>query len=558
DLSNNSISDVSVLLTSDLFPADALTTLDISSNNICDIDNVVTDLQSKFTNLSTLIYSDQTCHCSASVSSSAHQVCREVYPDRWAVECWNGYYLDESTGECVEACGSQGYSSGACVGTPISDDMILSVCANHPTMMPVLAEGGTILTCGCRAAWRGDNCDELYKVYIPDEQFRKDICYFATYGSVLCDISEYELASLQGEPMSYGSINTSYEGAEYLINIDGFYTRNELTTSIFPVAKLEQLIKLYFYNDNSTVPSNSMDIHDFDSLYPLHRLQQLAIYGNERIYDISVSFRNISMNFLEISDTSYSVSTLALCRSESDEDYWSIITTIFPVHDTDSDAMSQSYLPNSCPLNEENTYSCDPTSYPTQCPSFVLNEVYDSTADTPVKKCASIAKTSGSVETEDLTCYTIHDDMIRNYLKGVSSGCIASEDDIESNGIISVATLRSKLECASLSLSDVVSYSSVSSVNDITTLQGLEYAQGVDSDTDTPIGLTSLTLDGYDLSGDINDNAEYDKLVVRILSKAVTAGDIDSGLTHLSVSGCGLNAVSDVLDLTPINSYDTS
>ncbi|GKT34047.1 hypothetical protein ADUPG1_002731, partial [Aduncisulcus paluster] len=124
----------------------------------------------------------------------------------------------------------------------------------------------------------------------------------------------------------------------------------------------------------------------------------------------------------------------------------------------------------------------------------------------------------------------------------------------EANGIISVGTMRSDLTCSSLSLSAIVSdaSSSISTLDELTTLQGLEYGTL----------LTSLTVDGYDLSGDTNSNSEYDRLVIQILAKAVTYsnsyGSVDSGLTTLSASGCGLSAVSDVLDLTPINENDTA
>ncbi|GKT22114.1 hypothetical protein ADUPG1_004490, partial [Aduncisulcus paluster] len=97
--------------------------------------------------------------------------------------------------------------------------------------------------------------------------------------------------------------------------------------------------------------------------------------------------------------------------------------------------------------------------------------------------------------------------------------------------------MRNDLTCTSLSLPSIATDRGIS-LNSITTLQGLEYATS----------LTSLTLDGYDFSGDINSNAEYDKLVVQILAKAVTYGSIDSGLRILSASGCGLSAISDVLD----------
>ncbi|GKT32584.1 hypothetical protein ADUPG1_006703, partial [Aduncisulcus paluster] len=50
--------------------------------------------------------------------------------------------------------------------------------------------------------------------------------------------------------------------------------------------------------------------------------------------------------------------------------------------------------------------------------------------------------------------------------------------------------------------------------------------------------------------------AEYDRLVVQILAKTVEftglSGSPSTGLTDLSVSGCGLRRIEDVLDLTPI------
>ncbi|GKT30891.1 hypothetical protein ADUPG1_005677, partial [Aduncisulcus paluster] len=102
-----------------------------------------------------------------------------------------------------------------------------------------------------------------------------------------------------------------------------------------------------------------------------------------------------------------------------------------------------------CPLNVVDTYSCD--SSDPRCPSIVLNEVYNRVDDVNEKQCAFIAKTSGSVATEDLTCYTIHDDNIRAFLSDPTNGCL-SASDIESNGVISVSTMRSKLSCSSLSL----------------------------------------------------------------------------------------------------------
>ncbi|GKT28079.1 hypothetical protein ADUPG1_000410, partial [Aduncisulcus paluster] len=433
-------------------------------------------MQTEFPTLSTLTYSDQTCHCSASVSSAAHQVCREVYPDRWAVECWNGYYLDNASGECLEVCAS-GSELDTSSGTPpytcitaasdVDDSIRLQVCERNPNMMAILEEDATSITCGCRSAWYGDECDQLYQVYIPDELFRGKVCDYAGYdiaSDPLCDVSEFEMAGISGQFYSNNSHITSFEGAQ-----------------------------------------------------------------------------NIGLSKMFIANT-YDSGFTPLCRSESDPEYWTFIATIFPIHSSDN--KDKYYIPNSCPLNSDpgNTpYNCDTSN--ASCPSIVLNEVYNSVDGVNEKQCAFIAKEGSSGE-----CYTVHDDSIRQYL--VANCLPGGTNDLDS-GIISVATMRSVLSCPldansneSLSLPDIASAASLSSVNSITTLQGLEYATS----------LTSLTLDGYDLSGDINSNAEYDKLVVQILAKAVTYVPIDSGLRILSTSGCGLSAISDVLDLTPIAS----
>ncbi|GKT33195.1 hypothetical protein ADUPG1_007182, partial [Aduncisulcus paluster] len=491
-------------------------------------EGMVSALQSNFPTLSSITYSDQTCHCSASVSSSSYQVCREVYPDQWAVECWNGYYLDKSTGECVSACDSGSElntESGTCVSVSASvDDAIrVQVCEGHSNMMPVLEEGASSITCGCRAAWYGDDCDQLYQVYIPDELFREKVCNYAGYGAIPCDVSEFEMAG-QSVIFNVGA-NTDVTSANSL----------SPAISVNYLSSLNQLLYLYIFANSDY----SLNICDFNSLFTLNRLQYLYIYGNEQIYDISVSFRNVGMYMLDISNTSKSA-FIPLCRSEDDTAYWDFIAAVFPIHYSSQSSKDVYFLPNSCPINLDNYYYCDGSN----CPSIVLNEVYNSVADTPVKECAFIAKEGSAGE-----CYTVHDDNIRQYLKDY---CLSGNDP-ETNGIISVATMRSKLTCSSLSLSEVVSSSSssVSTLDEITTLQGLEYAQGTDSNGES-IGLTSLNIDGYDLSGNINENAEYDKLVVQILAKAVTYDSIDSGLTSLSASGCGLSAVSDVLDLTPI------
>ncbi|GKT31109.1 hypothetical protein ADUPG1_001851, partial [Aduncisulcus paluster] len=184
---------------------------------------------------------------------------------------------------------------------------------------------------------------------------------------------------------------------------------------------------------------------------------------------------------LYIHDTNYAISTLPLCRSESDGDYWTFIKSVFPVHDAEATNKARHYIANSCPLNAspgDTPYSCDPETE-SECPSIVLNEVYKSADEVNEKQCAFIAK-----EGADGECFTVHDDSIRQYLKAY---CL-SESDVEANGIISVGTMRSDLTCSSLSLSAIVSdaSSSISTLDELTTLQGLEYGTL----------LTSLTVDG--------------------------------------------------------------
>ncbi|GKT33220.1 hypothetical protein ADUPG1_007200, partial [Aduncisulcus paluster] len=154
DLSNNRISDVSVFLTEEsIFPADVLVSLDISNNYICDIDGVVSVLSENLS-LDTLISSAQTCKCTAPVSFADHQVCREVYPDRWAVECWNGYYYNKFSGSCVKA-------------TTDSNVTRCSVCERKDNMMAVVEEDGEDIICDCRSAWYGDDCDILVPIITP-------------------------------------------------------------------------------------------------------------------------------------------------------------------------------------------------------------------------------------------------------------------------------------------------------------------------------------------------------------------------------------------------------
>ncbi|GKT20730.1 hypothetical protein ADUPG1_011754, partial [Aduncisulcus paluster] len=147
-----------------------------------------------------------------------------------------------------------------------------------------------------------------------------------------------------------------------------------------------------------------------------------------------------------------------------------------------------------------------------------------------VKQCAWIAKEGDNGE-----CYTIHDDNVRSYLTNTLNLTT------ESNGILTIPTL--------LGLTSAIDLSGIAS--SVTSLQGLEYV----------VNVTSLTLDGYDLSGD-DAAAEYDRTAIQILAKGVDASysysysSISTGLTSLSLSGCALDKLEDVLDLTPIHAED--
>ncbi|GKT28189.1 hypothetical protein ADUPG1_000492, partial [Aduncisulcus paluster] len=581
DLSNNSISDVSVLVTESIFPDDTdvvLTTLDISGNSICDIDGMVDELETYFASSSiSITSSDQTCHCSASVSSAAHQVCREVYPDRWAVECWNGYYLDKASGECLEVCAS-GSELDSPNGTPpyscitaasdVDDSIRVQVCERNPNMMAVLEVSASSITCGCTYGLHGEDCSSECPIV------GGEVC--SGHGS--CNTTDHVC-----------ECDTWYDGAscstlvpiysaecDRTFNIDDHLECNE----VYPGRYAAECEDGYYYDQgeyscvedtNTDCPSDMNDNQmcvktadgdvitsdcrsawygdDCNQLYSVHIPDTLfrgkvcdAISNSDPLCDVS------EFEMSAISGIFYSyelhVTSFKGAESENDTDYWTFITTVFPIHSSNN--KDNVFIPNSCSLNNVDDYVCDSETYPTQCPSIVLNEVYNNVDGVNEKQCAFIAKEGSSGE-----CYTVHDDSIRQYL---NDHCLSSSN-VESNGVISVATMRSVLSCPldtnsneSLSLPDIASAASLSSVNSITTLQGLEYATS----------LTSLSLDGYDLSGDINSNAEYDKLVVQILAKAVTYGSIDSGLRILSASGCGLSAISDVLDLTPIASGDST
>ncbi|GKT37405.1 hypothetical protein ADUPG1_003343, partial [Aduncisulcus paluster] len=144
---------------------------------------------------------------------------------------------------------------------------------------------------------------------------------------------------------------------------------------------------------------------------------------------------------------------IPLCRSENDDEFTTFISALFPLVPNDKSEYEQNIAPNMCILNtnyESAPYYCTGVG---ECPSIVLNEVYNPLSGE--KECASISKEGSNGE-----CFTIHDEYLRSYLR---SNCGVSA---EANGVLSVASLRSTATCTSLSLSDVSSDLSL-----ITTLQ---------------------------------------------------------------------------------------
>ncbi|GKT35343.1 hypothetical protein ADUPG1_008520 [Aduncisulcus paluster] len=527
NLSNNNISDVSMLITSDLFPHEVdsiLYDLDLSGNFICDPDGISTSLldYSSFGNTlfnSNLNIYDQTCKCTAPVSSGAFQVCREIYPERWDVECWNGYYYHTNTNLCE----------------PASDDTELiktRVCERNPHKKAVYTDG--TLFCACRSAWYGDNCEYLYQVFIPDQTLRESVCLAAGYGSTLCDVSEFEMAGLTGLFSATESAIVSVEGIQKLIQIDVLDLNSNDISYISPVSSLSQLLSLNISGENG----GNMTIGDLSSLRSLFRLKKLILQGNIYVTDLSMFYHNIGIEWMDIADADENL-YISTCRAEDDGEYWDYTTSVFPVHlnegSTTATTTARYYIDNQCSLGSN---SC---SGVTSCPIIKRNEVYQYSTN----MCSVIA------ESDSGNCYTIHDPNIRIYLK---DECL-EWDDPESNGVISVATMRSSLksDCSSLSLSDVTSHSSVS-IDVITSLRGLEFAQGVDG-SDNNIGLTSLDVSGYNLDG---DGSSYDdRLTVQVLTSHVKYAPFESGLVSLVASGCEIKKIENIINVTPIHSGES-
>ncbi|GKT36821.1 hypothetical protein ADUPG1_009719, partial [Aduncisulcus paluster] len=533
DISENQISDLSIIITDGVFTSDSLQSLIIEDNYICDISEVVETLNAFFDVDVIDSYSGQNCPCSEYGSFSSHKVCREVYDDRWSMECWNGFYYDEDNRECIRACEADyaADENDECISSSGAPDnlTICGTCEADDKLMAVLNSSGDV-ECSCRTCWYDDSCESLYEVHIPSPDARKKICSYVGYGESLCDVSKLELTDFDGNFVGDYNNLTTVEGIDLMSYVSSVDLSDNMITNINSLQSLNQMTSLFLYSSD---PSQyAMDISDISPLEGLSRIHECELYGNSNLFDISPLYHNVALTDLKLSNTDSSDSLIPLCHSENDSKFWDFLVMVFPVHNSDGSDKQVYTLPSSCSLNANSMstpYNCSLTDHPDLCPSIIQNEVYNHSSGS--KECASIAKSSGSVESGNLKCYSIHDDVLRDFI--ISSFDIDTSD---TNGIVPVSIIRTSVN-GSLDLS---------SLTDVSTLRGLEFANNI----------TSLTLDGYDLSSS-NENLEYDLFVIRTLTTAVYHSDgLDSGLVSLFASGCGIERIEDILDLTPIHEDD--
>ncbi|GKT27800.1 hypothetical protein ADUPG1_000191, partial [Aduncisulcus paluster] len=430
DLSDNAISDVSILLTSPLFLHDSsaiLSTLVLDNNLICDPDGVSSVLKdsSFFGSSLNLSIEDQTCMCSMPVSFSNHQVCRQVSSGRWNVECWKGYYYDETTKSCIEA----------------SSSTNLSYCESNYRLQAVNDSG----TCECRSSWYGTECNDMYSVNIPDKALRNSLCTQIGSSSG-CDIPMSLLANISGS-FSIPSSTIDLTGVEYLIGISEIVLNSPNLTNTTPLSKLSQLVNIVGYaTDNFVYALDHLD------LFSVGRLTGSTIFGGY-LNDITPFYRSISMHHFETSwvDGSHNYRS-PICRSEQDNVFWDFLSDVFPLlgNVTSGYSLSWDIMPNNCPFSLSLTPYVCAGAY---CPSLILNQIYN--ISTESIECAAIAYQDGSI------CHTIHDPYLRTIL-------VNSSSDITLNSsIVTVDTLRqSSLATLSIGTSDW---------SNVTKLQGLEY-----------------------------------------------------------------------------------
>ncbi|GKT17710.1 hypothetical protein ADUPG1_011161, partial [Aduncisulcus paluster] len=175
DLSNNQLSDFTWLLSSDLFDADTLVNLYISGNYVCGAEDLDTAIANKFENLGRYDSDQQVCECDG-FEAGVHQVCREVNPNLWIVDCWKGYYFDPETNQCTLAC-PVNYKlddNNTCKrDADIDFDNVINCQVCDVGMASAALEpGADTVTCSCLSGYIGDYCDAGCPI---DGDY--DICY---------------------------------------------------------------------------------------------------------------------------------------------------------------------------------------------------------------------------------------------------------------------------------------------------------------------------------------------------------------------------------------------
>ncbi|GKT17920.1 hypothetical protein ADUPG1_011200, partial [Aduncisulcus paluster] len=267
-LSNNNITDVSVLVTSGFFERDTLTSLILDANPICDHQNVITYLNTYFTNVTSVsLSSPDSCPCSSVPSFLDHFRCVLDESNSPEITCWKGYYYDRDRRECVDVSEAKivfDATTQTCVEQSISswDPLRCQVCERAGKASLLGSQGiecvayadmfGTVsgcptyegtqctsstngscsgTTCSCQSGYVGNACQF---VYIPDDNLRTSICSALCHESYCNDITPTELSLLTSISASNvdSLVGLSFATGLLSLSIDGsLSTSKEYSTS---------------------------------------------------------------------------------------------------------------------------------------------------------------------------------------------------------------------------------------------------------------------------------------------------------------------------------------
>ncbi|GKT19906.1 hypothetical protein ADUPG1_011597, partial [Aduncisulcus paluster] len=283
-------------------------------------------------------------------------------------ECDSGYIGDACSTLVVT------YSSDCARSFTIEDHMTcqevssghtLSQCSSYidgHRMCVLPDDGSTAPSLGCRSVWYGDECDDMYSVHLADLALRKEVCSLLTSGDGLCDVSAFDFAATSFDlSINDAADITSLIGLSDCLNVSSVSLSSLSVTSVSVLTSLRQVVAMSLIAlDTRTSMIDSTAILSLSPLQSLSRLQTVSVYDNKHLFDVSVLYRNISLSALYISDTETG-EYIPLCRSEDDETYWTYISTVYPVHESDSSLKARQFLATSCPLNSYGTFSCDVT-----------------------------------------------------------------------------------------------------------------------------------------------------------------------------------------------------